>query len=113
MLAVFVTGLGFMAARAAEASGDVINLLPWVFRILFYLSGVIFSVEKFIEQEWQRNLFLLNPFHSLLSLARHPIVPEGSPISWTMFLIALGWTVAVMTGSVRQPHASGAILLSA
>lgn len=99
LLALFVIGLSFVAARAAEASGDVINLLPWVFRILFYLSGVIFSVDKFVTHDWQRDLFLINPLHSLLSIVRYPIVPDASPIDWTMFLVALGWiTVSLLGG---------------
>lgn len=97
LLAAFVVGLSLIAARMAEASGDVLNLLPWVFRILFYLSGVIYSVERFIDQDWQRDLFLINPLHSLLSLVRYPIVPESSPISWTLFGVAVGWTVLALT----------------
>ena len=100
LLALFITGLAFVAARTAEASGDVINLLPWVFRILFYMSGVIYSVDKFIDQAWQRDLFLINPLHSLLSLARYPITPEASPISWTMFAVAAGWTLLALRGGL-------------
>ena len=100
VLALFVVGLSLIAARAAEASGDVINLLPWVFRILFYLSGVIYSVERLIDQEWQHDLFLLNPLHSLLSLVRYPIVPSASPIDWTMFGVAVGWTTLALVGGL-------------
>ena len=100
LLAVFVVGLSLFAARLAEASGDVINLLPWVFRILFYLSGVIYSVERFIDQEWQRDLFLINPLHSLLSLVRYPVVPQASPISWTLFGVAMAWTVVTLLGGL-------------
>ncbi len=100
LLALFITGLAFVAARTAEASGDVINLLPWVFRILFYMSGVIYSVDKFIDQAWQRDLFLINPLHSLLSLARYPSVPEASPVSWTMFGVAAGWTLLALVGGL-------------
>ncbi len=96
LLAIFVVGLSLFAARLAEASGDVINLLPWVFRILFYLSGIIYSVDKFVEEAWQRDLFLINPLHSLLSLARYPVVPEASPISWTLLGVAVAWTVLVL-----------------
>jgi len=96
LLAIFVVGLALFAARLAEASGDVINLLPWVFRILFYLSGIIYSVDKFVEEAWQRDLFLINPLHSLLSLVRYPVVPEASPISWTLFGVAVAWTVLVL-----------------
>jgi len=96
LLALFVVGLALFSARATEAAGDFINLLPWVFRILFYLSGVIYSVDRFIDQEWQRNLFLINPFHSLLSLVRYPVVPSASPISWTMFGVAIGWTILAL-----------------
>ncbi len=96
LLAVFVVGVSFVAARLSEASGDAFNLLPWVFRILFYLSGVIYSVDKFIDLEWQRNLFLINPFHSLLSLARYPVVPEASPIDAAMVGVAVGWTTLAL-----------------
>lgn len=99
-LALFITGLAFVAARASEASGDVLNLLPWVFRILFYMSGVIYSIDKFIDQAWQRDLFLINPLHSLLSVARYPIVPEASPLSWTMFAVAVGWTLLALLGGL-------------
>jgi teichoic acid transport system permease protein len=100
LLAVFVTGLSFIAARAAEASGDVINLLPWVFRIAFYLSGVIFVIDRFINAEWQRQLFLLVPFHPLLSLVRYPVVPDASPVTPALIAAAFGWTVLSVIGGV-------------
>lgn len=67
---LFNAGTAMLAARATSHLRDIQQILPFVFRLLFYGSGVIFNVESFIENDTQRWLFALNPIYDFLTVAR-------------------------------------------
>ena len=54
--AAFNLGIGFIAARIGASFRDLPQIIPHVFRIIFYLSGIIFSLERIVdnEQRWLR-----------------------------------------------------------
>jgi teichoic acid transport system permease protein len=95
----FNVGLACLTARANDVFHDVENLLPFVFRIAFYMSGVIFSVEHVIENETLRALFVLNPIFCFISLGRAAVLHEAynpahllSAGLWTVGLLLVGFT---------------------
>jgi teichoic acid transport system permease protein len=49
LMTMFSAGLGMVVARLAEQVRDVSQVLPYLFRIVFYLSGIIFSIQSFIN----------------------------------------------------------------
>jgi teichoic acid transport system permease protein len=89
---LFNLGAALIAARLTDAFHDLQNILPFVFRLLFYMSGVLYSVDRFIADDRLRSLFLANPFYVYLSLARAPIMDE---VDWdpTLAAAAVAWTV--------------------
>ncbi len=94
--ALFNLGGAFVFARAADRFRDLQNVLPHAFRILFYLSGVMFSVDRFVEDPVHRALFELNPTFAFVSLARAPIL--DLPVTPTMVLSATLWTAVLLVG---------------
>ncbi len=72
LLAQFTFNLGaaLIAARVGAAVRDLRELVPHLFRLLFYGSGVIFSVEAFITSPGWRQAFALNPVYDLITCAR-------------------------------------------
>ncbi len=95
---VFNVGLGLVAARANHAYRDVENLLPFLFRLLFYGSGVIFYVYAYLEHEGLRWLFILNPLFDFLALYRWAVL--DMPLLWAETVAAAVWTVVLFLGGM-------------
>lgn len=76
-------GGAFVAARLNEAFRDVQQLIPFLFHLLRYVSGVMFPLDRFLERsggEYSliRKAVELNPLVPLLNLYRWMLM--GSPI---------------------------------
>jgi teichoic acid transport system permease protein len=68
-------GGAFISARLNEAFRDVQQLLPYVFRILIYLSGVMFPIERLLAENlssasWAAQLVSYNPILRVIDLYR-------------------------------------------
>ncbi len=97
---VFNMGAAFLAARLGAAVRDLRELLPHLFRLLFYGSGVIFSVEAFVTSPTWRRVFALNPIYDLISCARWCLLGENvsewvvwSLVAWCVLLPTVGLLV--------------------
>ena len=94
-LTVFGLGAGLLAARATHTYRDLENLLPFLFRLLFYLSGVLYSVDHFVADEALRALFALDPLYCLVTTWRWALIgTDASGLAWagtvawpTLFLV--------------------------
>ena len=72
LVAVYLFNLGaaLLVARVGASVRDLQRLLPHLMRLLFYGSGVIFSVEAFVTSEGWRLAFAVNPVYDLITCAR-------------------------------------------
>jgi len=95
ILVQFLFNLGFslLAARATTHFHDLQQILPFVFRILLYLSGVIFSVEALgsPDTEW---VFHINPIYAFISIARWTVMEGELQMIW--LASAAGWTLTLL-----------------
>lgn len=100
LLALLNLGGAFTVARLATIFRDVQDLLPFIFRLLFYASGVLFPVTRFISEDsplWF--VFIANPFYSAITLVRSVLLNEISAgggevislLSWTLGLLLAGF----------------------
>ena len=83
------------------------NILPFVFRLLFYGSGVLFSVDAYVTNDLVRSLFAINPIFDLLEIYRWAIL--GGDVSFVEVIGLLVWTVAFFTFGIfwfRQGESS-------
>ena len=97
---VFNFGAAFLVARIGAAVPDVRQLLPHVFRLLFYASGVIFSVDAFVTSESWRRVFALNPLYDVITCARWCLLGEPADswavagmLAWGAALLVVGFAV--------------------
>ena len=88
---VFNFGAALLVARIGAAVPDLRQLLPHVFRLLFYASGVIFSVEAFVSSPGWRRAFALNPLYDVITCARWCLV--GEPADMSVVIGLLAWCV--------------------
>src|SRR5690606_35446774 len=72
-------GLALGVARWGDAFPDVQQMLPFVFRLLFYASGVIFMVDAYVEHAKRRLLFALDPFYGYVAMFRWAILGYSIP----------------------------------
>lgn len=95
----FNLGGAFVAARAADRFRDTLNLLPYLFRLAFYFSGILYAVDgrfhdAFDSHPWLVQVFIVNPFYCFLSLWRHALM-TSQPIAHLddMWVSASLWAV--------------------
>lgn len=93
---LLTAGLTLIAARAVHTSPDLANLLPFAFRILFYGSGVLFSLERRASGT-ALYLFQFNPFYDIVELHRAAIFGKSvasevvvSMACWTLVSVSFG-----------------------
>jgi teichoic acid transport system permease protein len=95
MMAMFSLGAGFVLARLTDGLQDVGNLLPFLFRLSFYLSGILYAFERFVPERYAGWLpiIALNPFYALISHMRHALMstyrvdPSVDPWLWPSALL--------------------------
>ncbi len=106
----FNSGAALFVARLGARVRDLRQILPHLFRLLFYGSGVIFSVDAFVTDDTWRRLFALNPIYDLISCARWCLV--GEPIAASVVWGTIVWCVVMpVMGFVvfhRSEHRLGA-----
>lgn len=92
-LGLVTIGMSFFVARLGETFPDFQQLLPHLFRIVFYMSGIIFSVRALETHPTVERLFEINPYYDAISIARWCI--QGEPVHPGMF-IGLGFWSLVL-----------------
>lgn len=99
IFALFNTGVALICARLTVHVRDLTNLLPLLNRILFYTSGVLFSVDKILNAfPVMVTLFDFHPIYQTLQIARGCIMGTEYPMEYWAFLSI--WSVMVVTFGV-------------
>ena len=89
----FNLGAALLVARIGAAFPDLRQVLPHAFRLLFYASGVIFSVDAFVSSEAWRRAFALNPLYDVITCARWCLL--GEPADGWVVVGLVAWSVAL------------------
>jgi teichoic acid transport system permease protein len=92
---LFNLGASFVAAPAAYSVRDFRNILPYLFRILLYLSGAMFSIQqRFSNNPRLLHLFQINPAYDFIEITRGVVL--GTPTALGMYVWIAIWTFAFM-----------------
>jgi teichoic acid transport system permease protein len=95
LMFVFNLGAAMIAARMTTHFQDTTQLLPFIFRLLLYASGVIFSVDAYTEENpISRALFILNPMYCFISIGRWCLMSDSFDAAW--LVSATVWTVLIL-----------------
>jgi len=93
---VFNLGTAMVAARLTTQFRDMTQILPFVFRLLLYASGVIYNVDIYAEgNRTIEVLFILNPVYCFISAARWAML--GTSVDGAVFVSALAWAIVFVT----------------
>ncbi len=97
---LFSLGASLLAARFNHLYRDLENLLPFVFRLLFYVSGVLYSVDHYVDDALLRALFAFNPMYVYVTAWRWVMVDgpatavEGlAVVAWALVTLVVGFAV--------------------
>ena len=78
LYSLFNAGIAMIAARLTVHVRDLTQILPFVNRILFYTSGVLFAVDRiFAAHPWVVRLYDFHPLYQVLQIARGLLMNEG------------------------------------
>lgn len=113
LMSVFNGGLSLIFARIGAKNTDLAQVMPFVMRIWMYLSGVMFNIHQLSGiPKWAQTILEINPMAIFIDLARQALhvlpavtvhgvekIPyEPIPLPHHVWLMALGWTIAVGIG---------------
>lgn len=98
MVACFTINLGMalLMARAGFAVRDLEQIIGHVFRLLFYVSGVLFPPSLFIKNELLARLFAINPLYDVLTASRWALMGEPAEIEVVVLLVAYALILPVV-----------------
>jgi teichoic acid transport system permease protein len=107
---MFSLGIGMFGARLGSVVSDLQQVLPHFFRIMLYMSGVLFSVRDSLENELLWKLFAINPFFDLVSLGRWTITGHAVDRYVVIGLVAWAFLGLILGGAYfrRAEHRYGA-----
>jgi teichoic acid transport system permease protein len=87
LMTLFNTGVALIGARITSHFRDFTQFLQFITRIMFYTTGVFFSLESYLSTQ-PALLFLarLNPVHDYIALVRYALVENSTydPIFWVI-----------------------------
>jgi teichoic acid transport system permease protein len=107
LMTMFNLGVAFIAARLTIHVRDLAQLIPFISRVLFYISGVFFSVSLTVGDKSGFAALLgkvmqFNPVHVYISLVRNSLIEldprekaAALPMS-TTWALGLAWGVGLM-----------------
>lgn len=94
---VFNLGAAMIAARMASHFRDTTQILPFFFRLLLYASGVIYSVDAYVDNNpVVKLLFTLNPMYCFLTAARWSVM--GTSLDFTLVVSGIVWSIGLCVG---------------
>ena len=74
LMSIFCTGVAFVAARLTIHIRDLAQLIPFITRIMFYVSGVFYNIERTFQQPVLRQVLTKNPVYIYIALVRDGLV---------------------------------------
>lgn len=97
LLVLFSTGVAFVAARITLHVRDVTQLIPFVTRLLFYISGIFFSIDRVDLPPAAEVVARANPVQVYITLTRTGLLTEveASAGDW---LLGVAWALVVLVG---------------
>ena len=95
MMTMFAAGATMISARLTVHTEDVNQLLPFVVRILFYVSGVFWNIDNMIQIHWLKGILHNNPIHLYMAIARAGMIDDYY-VTASDWWVAAAWSVGIL-----------------
>lgn len=97
IMTLFNVGVALISARLTVHVRDMTQIIPLLTRILFYSSGIFYSLDKVLasKPDWLLTLANLNPINIFLKLVRAQMVTgnEATALNW---LVVIGASIVLL-----------------
>jgi ABC-2 type transport system permease protein len=93
LAAMFTLGVGLLVSALAAFFADMINIFTLLLQLLFFLSGVFFSVE--VMPASLRNIIFLLPTYQMVTIFRYPIYEGQIPPTASLIYFS-GWAIGML-----------------
>lgn len=95
LMTMFNAGVAMIAARLSVHLRDIQQVIPFVSRIIFYLSSIFFSIDLILAHRPDiLAIAHLNPVYEFIALSREALI-TGSPAEPILWVWASIWSVVV------------------
>ncbi|GAB3246092.1 ABC transporter permease [Kineosporia babensis] len=95
LMALFCAGVAFLAARLTVHMRDITQLIPFVTRLFFYLSGIFYIIgDRFQDEGILGTLLELNPLNVYISLIRYAMLDGLRGAENGIEITAATWALA-------------------
>ncbi|TFH52049.1 ABC transporter [Actinomyces viscosus] len=91
---LLILGLVLVTSRITTTIPDMRNIWPFLTRFWFYVSGVFFSYERFIDHPVVLRAMDLNPGYLMITMYRDAILYQRVPQA-RMWLILSAWSLGL------------------
>jgi teichoic acid transport system permease protein len=96
LMVIFGFGLATISARLTVHVQDLNKLNPFLTRVMFYVSGIFFSIETVLKDyPVAMQIATWNPVYVYISLARGAMV-EGYAMTAGMWIAAVAWAFGLL-----------------
>jgi teichoic acid transport system permease protein len=96
LMATFAFGLALISARLTVHIEDINKLIPFANRVMFYTSGIFFSMERVLgAYPTLLKLMDFNPVYAFISTARGALV-EGYSMSLNLWAVCASWAFGAL-----------------
>lgn len=95
LIHIFGCGLMLIAARLTAVIPDTRALINFFTQAWFFLSGVMFSIERFVDHPVLYQVMTANPAYVFLTAIRGSVLYESAPTIET-WLTLLAWTFGTL-----------------
>lgn len=101
MFTLFNAGIALITARLTVHVSDLTQLLPFISRLLFYTSGVLFAVDKILAHHPAVvRLFDFYPLYQVLVIARHHLIGGTAYPAYFWALLGATSVIVFLAGAV-------------
>jgi teichoic acid transport system permease protein len=101
IMSLFCAGVAFFAARLTIHVRDIAQLIPFITRLIFYVSGIFFVVgDRLSKSPELVTLLRFNPLNVYITLVRDSLLTrtrlhDGIGADEYTWLIGIGWALAM------------------
>lgn len=91
----FNLGVGLLLARLTSRLHDIRRALPFLLRAWLYVSGVFYSIDRFVDHTTLRLVLEANPAYVYMTLVRAAFMEsiEAPPSTWA---VGAAWSFALL-----------------
>ena len=94
LFSLFCSGMALIAARVTVHLRDLSQLIPFISRILFYTSGVLFDVGRIFQDHPKViTLYDFHPLYQVLCVARGVMMGTEYPMHYWLFFSV--WSIVI------------------